>query len=235
MLDIHHIKLGDTLRELRKKRGVSQAQAAEYLTAHGCAATQKAVSKWEREDTQLSARQLLLLCELYDVRDVLSVFCGYKRADGRLNAVGRRRVEEYIRLLEGDSEFSEQPSPRAAHITRTIPLYDLPVSAGTGQLLDSDSYELIEIDETVPLSATFAVRISGDSMTPRYIDKQVIYVRPQQTLEPGEIGIFLLNGDAYCKQLSRDGGAALISLNKKYPPIEISEYDEMRIIGKVVG
>ena len=121
------------------------------------------------------------------------------------------------------------------YFTRTLPLYDLPVSAGTGQFLDSDRYELIEVDETVPLSATFAVRIEGDSMTPRYDDKQIIYVKQQQVLNHGECGIFLLNGDAYCKILSGHNNIQLISLNKKYHPITIEESDEFRVLGKVVG
>ena len=227
--------LGEKLRELRKKQELSQGEAAEFLTARGLPATQKAVSKWERGDTQPSARQLLALCELYEVRDVMEVFCGLPARRDRLNAAGRRRVAEYVRLLENDEEFSVQPARRTMSITRTIPLYDLPVSAGTGQFLDSESYELIEVDETAPLSATFAVRVSGDSMTPRYVDRQIVYVKPQQTLAHGETGIFLLNGDAYCKVFSTEEGVRLISLNRRYAPIEVSEFDELRIIGKVVS
>jgi hypothetical protein len=52
------------------------------------------------------------------------------------------------------------------------PLYTLPVSAGTGQFLDSEDYELLEATEAVPLSATFAVRLCGDSKTPRFQDGQ---------------------------------------------------------------
>ena len=227
--------LGGKLRELRKKCGISQGQAAGYLTEMGCPATQKAVSKWERGDTQPGARQLLLLCRLYDVRDVLEVFFDRPGKGGRLNSAGKRRVEEYIRLLENDSEFSLYPKEEPVRLSRTIPLYDMPVSAGTGQFLDSDSYELIEVDGTVPLSATFAVRVTGDSMTPRYVDRQILYVRPQQTLEDGETGIFLLNGDAYCKELRTGEEPALISINPKYPPIKISIFDDLRVIGKVVG
>ncbi len=48
----------------------------------------------------------------------------------------------------------------------------------------------------------------------------------------GEIGIIYLNGDVYIKKL---GEAELISLNKKYEPIQIGEYDSFRVFGKVVG
>lgn len=234
MTDITY-NLGEKLRELRKKRGISQGEAADFLTGRGLAATQKAVSKWERGDTQPGARQLIALCELYEVRDVLEVFCGLPAKRTRLNSLGRRRVAEYVRLLEGDEEFCDLPERRVAHTMRSIPLYDLPVSAGTGQFLDSAGCELMEVDETIPASAAYAVRIAGDSMTPRYVDRQIVYIKPQQTLNEGETGIFLLNGDAFCKVLSTEGGVALLSLNPKYAPIRVRESDELRILGKVVG
>lgn len=229
------MRVCDTLRALRLEKGVSQTQTAEYLTQRGCAVTQRAVSKWERGDTQPNTEQFLLLCELYGVRDVLGVFRGAPDELFGLNAEGRRRVREYIRLLSADREFALSPSGEGAGAARTIPLYDLPASAGTGQFLDSESYELLEADAAVPISATFAVRVNGDSMTPRFVDRQIVYVKQQQTLATGECGIFILNGSAYCKVLGERGGTELISINKKYPPIKVGEYDEFRVLGKVVG
>ena len=229
------MKIYDTLRTIRKDKGITQTQVAEFLTERGVEVTQRAVSKWERGDTQPNTEQFLLLCELYDIRDVLSTFKGKSSFLDTLNARGKSRVKEYLRLLEADAEFSANVSKPPNRLTRTLPLYELPVSAGTGQFLDSDSYELIEVDKSVPLSATFAVRISGDSMTPRYADGQVIYIKPQQTIDNGECGIFSLNGNAYCKVLSRNASLKLESLNSKYSPIAVGEYDEFRVIGKVVG
>ncbi len=227
--------IGSVLKKLRREMELSQGDVAGLLTNRGCPATQKAISKWERGDTVPNARQFLYLCEIYNVRDVLDVFCGIPASRERLNSLGKKRVEEYVRLLERDIQFSEAPVAGSQRIIRTIPLYDMPASAGTGQFLDSDGYELIDVDETVPLSATFAVRISGDSMSPRYVDRQIVYVKPQQTLDPGEIGIFLLNGSAYCKILGTGKNTELISINRKYNPIAVYEYDELRVIGKVVG
>lgn len=207
-----------------------------HLADIGCTVSQKAVSRWECGDTEPNIRQFLFLCEIYGVRDALVTFCGKAGLMSGLNSAGKQRVSEYIRLLEGDEDFSAVPRPRPARLLRSIPLYDMPVSAGTGQFLDSSDYELIEVDETVPISATFAVRISGDSMTPRFVDTQIIYIKQQQTLEPDDIGIFILDGDAYCKQLSMsDGKTQLISINSKYPPIEINEYSDLRVLGKVVS
>ena len=228
------MKVNETLRSIRKDTGISQTQVAEFLSERGVEVTQKAVSKWERGDTQPNTEQFLLLCELYEIRDVLSTFKGQAVFLDTLNMKGKSRVKEYIRLLESDDEFSVNIHKQTDRLTRTLPLYELPVSAGTGQFLDSDSYKLVEVDESVPLSATFAVRISGDSMIPRFADGQVIYIKLQQTIDNGDCGIFILNGDAYCKVLSGDTDIKLVSINSKYSPIAVGEYDEFRVIGKVV-
>lgn len=115
---------------------------------------------------------------------------------------------------------------------RLLRLYDIPVSAGPGNYLCDSSYEMIEVDNTVPDLADYAVRVSGDSMMPRFVDQQIIFIHEQPALNEGEIGIFCLNSDTYIKKL---GNACLISLNPKYDPIPIREHDDFRVLGKVVG
>ena len=117
-----------------------------------------------------------------------------------------------------------------------LPLYALAVSAGTGEFLDGDDYDTVEVGEDVSPRADFGVRISGDSMEPRFVHGQIVWIKRQETLLPGEIGIFLFNGSGYCKRLERSGDTvALVSLNPRYAPIRISAGDELRVLGKVVG
>jgi SOS-response transcriptional repressor LexA len=91
---------------------------------------------------------------------------------------------------------------------------------------------MIEVESTVPSSADYAVRVSGDSMTPRFVDQQIIFIHEQPALTEGDIGIFRLNSDAYLKKL---GKGCLISLNSDYAPIPIREHDDFSVFGKVVG
>ena len=230
-------KLGSKLSELRKARKMSQQEVAKLVSVGSDPISNRAVSKWETGDTLPNAEQFLALCRIYDIRDVLSTFPGMEgpKDEGlnSLNKLGRERVDEYISLLKESPEFSYKQ--KVIRIKRQMPLYDLPASAGTGVFLDSDSYTLIDVDETVPENANLAVRISGDSMTPLYTDGQIVYVRQQPDLKPGEIGIFVLNGEAYCKKLETDGGIKLISLNPNYKPIKVKYSYELRVIGKVVG
>ena len=115
---------------------------------------------------------------------------------------------------------------------RLMRLYNTPVSAGLGNYLEDGGYDMIEVESTVPRSADYAVRISGDSMMPRFVDKQIVFVHEQPVLAEGEIGIFCLNHQAYVKKL---GVGSLISLNAEYDPIKITEQDDFRVLGKVVG
>ena len=119
--------------------------------------------------------------------------------------------------------FSEQ---------RHLKLYNVPVSAGMGNFLADGGYEMIEVESTVPESADYAVRISGDSMMPRFVDKQIVFVHEQSVLDEGDIGIFYLNNEAYIKKL---GKGCLISLNTSYAPIMLKEYNMFKVLGKVVG
>lgn len=111
-----------------------------------------------------------------------------------------------------------------------IRIYDSAVSAGTGIYIDYSSYTEITTKEDIG-NANFAVRVSGDSMTPRFYDGDIVLVESTPCVEIGEIGIFIVDSQAYIKQL---GNNCLISLNSKYPPIDISKTDSVYCQGKVI-
>ena len=229
--------IGERLCALRAAAGLSQKQAAEKLRERGISVTNQAVSKWETNLTQPNAVQFLALCELYNVRDVLEEFCGKKRRTklSALNGEGRRRADEYVDLLIASGLFSESEKSGEGAV-RCLPLYKLAASAGTGQFIDSDAFDRVEVDASVPQSADFGVHLAGDSMTPRFADGQIVWVKRQEMLNDNEIGVFLYNGDAYCKRLEhREGKVFLVSLNPAYAPIAVDPRLEMRVFGKVVG
>jgi len=146
------------------------------------------------------------------------------------NNVSKPDIEAFLALCEVCGV--EDIKLTFSDAKRLLPLYNLPVSAGVGNYLDGSDYEMIEFDDSVPISANYALRVSGDSMIPQFVDGQIIFIREQPSLKDGEIGIFCLNNDAYLKKL---GGGCLISLNSRYEPITIHEYDDFRVFGKVVG
>ena len=116
---------------------------------------------------------------------------------------------------------------------RSIFLYDLPVSAGTGVYLDEATAEKINIpDNDKTVIADYALRISGNSMQPKYFDGDILLVKKCDFPEIGELGIFILDGSGYFKKY---GGDRLISLNPEYSDIMLSDYSDVVCCGRVVG
>lgn len=115
----------------------------------------------------------------------------------------------------------------------SMPIYDLGASAGTGVLLDSNYYEVAAMPDTpMTRKANFAIWVNGHSMEPKFNDGDLVLVRTQPTVDVGEIGIFIVNGNGFIKKQGED---RLISLNPDYDDVEISEWDEVYCKGKVLG
>ena len=136
-------------------------------------------------------------------------------------------------------EYREHNGGIAVLYPETVsrPVFDLPAAAGTGQFLDSYGYTDMSFPaDVVPPDSNFGVRIAGDSMEPEFSDGEIVFVKQQPTLNNGDIGIFVLNTDGYLKKFClNENGYTLVSFNPKYEPIEITENDNIRIVGKVLG
>lgn len=226
-------KIGAVLCARRRELGLSQGELAEALSLRGLPVTNQAVSKWEKGATLPNARQLLALCQVLEIEDIRGEFSG--GAEGLfagLDGMGRRLALDYVQLLRDSGRYA--PARESAPL-RTLPLYSLAVSAGTGQLLDGEDYEMVEVGAEVPEGAHFGVRVAGDSMEPRFHDGQTVWVRQQRSLMTGEIGIFLYDGSAYLKKLvAVQDRMALRSLNPAYPDILVSPELPLRVLGKVL-
>ena len=123
--------------------------------------------------------------------------------------------------------------PKARTGKRQISLYDLPVSAGVGAYLDETRAESITIpDSEKTAEADYALRISGNSMEPKYHNGDILLVQGADSVEDGELGIFLLDGSGFFKIF---GGDRLFSLNPDYGPILLKDFADVRCKGRVVG
>lgn len=125
----------------------------------------------------------------------------------------------------------DEEEPEEEYIYLDFPT--LPASAGTGVYLHSDDTEPLKVPSTPETrKANYALRVAGDSMQPRFYDGDVVLVRTQPSVEPGEIGIFIYNGEGYIKQF---GGNRLISINPDYEDIYITDTDNFYCKGRVIG
>ena len=226
--------IGQLLCQRRRELGINQTELAEAMSLRGFPVTNQAVSKWEKGATLPNARQFLALCEILEIEDIRGEFSsGREGIFAGLDGAGRHKALDYVQLLRDSGRYANRREEPA--YIRSLPLYSLAVSAGTGQFLDGEDYEMVEVGAEVPDGANFGVRVAGDSMEPVFHDGQTVWVRQQRSLMTGEIGIFLYDGNAYLKQLvALEHSMALHSLNPAYSDIVVSPELPLRVLGKVV-
>ena len=228
--------IGKTLADLRRAKKLMQKDVAARLTGYGIDISAKTIYNWEKGLAQPNTAQFLALCDILGVDDVLWTFAGiHKGPYAGLNQAGRQKAREFIDLLFYIDMYRDDPE-EVYETPRLLRLYDIPVSAGTGNFLDESGYEMITAPGYVSDAADFALRVSGDSMEPLFMDGQVIWVKEQASLNNGDIGIFIYSGEAYCKALIFEGSKAYLrSLNPAYEDVEIKEDFGFRTVGKIVS
>ncbi len=141
-----------------------------------------------------------------------------------VNFVIDKELERQQQVIKGES---------AKYDTQQIAYFDGPVSAGLGSLaLDNPPSKMLDIPTYIKeyFKANYAVDMRGDSMEPTFLDGSVLLVQITDQIQPGQIGIFYVDGEFFCKELGHD---ELISHNKKYPPIKLTE--DSKCMGRVVG
>lgn len=130
-----------------------------------------------------------------------------------LSTVGKESVRAVVDALCTYRDDLESGQPERE--PRVIPLYRTPAAAGYAAPVFGEDFDYITVEDDVPAAAEFAVRIQGDSMTPFIADGSVVYVN-RDPLQAGDVGIFCVDGDMFCKQYYKDpaGTVYLFSLNR---------------------
>ena len=233
----------DMLKKGRSKSGYTQAQVAEMLGIKG-----NTLSGYETGASEPDIHTYLQLCKIYDLDYVSILEKAYdlkptdeitlsideqdhikkyrsldsldkKAVDGLLDTLSNRRSKQ-------SKEFIQLEPPLL------YPYYGHIASAGTGQFVFDDiPPEMIEVENNhINMQADFAVGVNGDSMEPTYSDGDVLLIKKQHSLNKGDIGIFMIDGEAFVKEYAGD---VLKSHNKAYPDILVSE--NTVCLGKVIG
>ena len=156
-----------------------------------------------------------------------------RRPAGIIVTSGRRTTGKSSAFTESVKERNDSMYKQNGFGKRAVILYELPVSAGTGVFLDGiGTNEIMIPDNAKTGDADYALRISGNSMEPKYHNGDILLVEETDTVEVGEAGIFILDGAGYFKIF---GGDRLISLNPEYSDIPLRDFAEVACCGKVVG
>lgn len=154
-------------------------------------------------------------------------------------AVQAKKAEETAPSAADERPNSQKPLPFPNEPEQDeeekfyVDICSLPTSAGTGVYLDDSSTEPLQIVHTdIAERANYAVRVSGDSMTPMYRSGDIVLVETCPSVEVGEIGIFVVDGEGFIKKY---GGDRLISLNPKYKDMLLKRYESVYCRGRVLG
>lgn len=231
--------IGEKIRELRETKGLTQKQLGQKLGE----AKGTIVSNWEIGASRPDCERIIQLCSIFNIS--ADELLGIKSDTHRFTSEEWTRATK-IRLLDEhgknvvdyliDEEFErvktngrKKNRPRLVYIDS----YSFPVSAGVGSFVDTEAPEKIlvpECDESE--EADYVLTVKGDSMEPEFSNGDKVYVVQQPAVDIGEIGIFIINDEAFIKKL---GKGQLISLNEKYKPIPFRRDDSIYCCGKVIG
>ena len=150
-----------------------------------------------------------------------------------------KALSHYSKHEDDSGKIITMPKPKRSGPMVELSVYDQPSAAGLGNYLDEPESHIEQYPPSVlPDGIDFGIVISGDSMEPKIHNGGTVFVKAQLSIEPGKIGIFVLNGQAYCKKLMVDREnqqVRLVSLNPKYDDIIVGEFDELRTVGRVLG
>ena len=159
----------------------------------------------------------------------------YFQKNMELDEEGRDAVDRVLKR-EHDRTLREQAMATYSldlPKTRTIKLYNIAASAGTGSYLSSSDYTNISIYSTPATDeADFAIKVYGDSMIPKFSSGDILLIKSAESVDEGEFGIFSVDGESFVKKFGVD---RLISLNPAYNDIKLSEFNQIVCFGKVLG
>lgn len=149
-----------------------------------------------------------------------------------------QKLSDYFNVPK--SYFLEESPTRHAKGTRIPVLGRVAAGIPIEAITDIDDWE--EIPESMAKNGEyFALRIKGESMSPKLQPGDVVIVKKQNDVDTGDTAIVLVNGnDATVKQIKKtETGIMLVGLNVEvYQPHFYSnkEIEELpvKIIGKVV-
>ena len=227
--------IGLRLKQARLAKNLKQEELAELIGAK----SPSAVSTWEVGKAKPDCVTLLRICEVLHISpnqllgfnvnvdtptlNEWAILHKYRDID----EIGKDAVSAVL-----DAEYRRVVKPKKARLLK-LDFYNYPASAGTGNFLETETPDEIVVKECSEAEvADYVIPISGDSMEPTYHDGDNVFVEKCDTVEEGEVGIFIVNGDAYIKEL---GNKCLISHNSAYKPIKLGSSDSVYCCGRVLG
>ena len=229
--------LAHKLRDARQAQGLTQKDVAAKIQR-----PQQTIASWEVGRSQPDADTLYSLLLLYKMSpneffeyDISSISVSSEeheliRLYRDLDYAGKNFILSILRYEVSRGNFGNSANTIRFPEKTQFKVSEQPASAGTGAYLGPDGFYEISVDPDQIAGADFGVPVRGDSMEPQFHDGDIILISMSQPVEVGDIALVTMDGCGYVKKIGQN---ELLSLNKKYTPIPITE--DVRINGKVIG
>jgi len=229
--------LGQSIKKIRTQKKLTQRQLGE-LTGFG----QNTISNHENGNRSLDEVDINIYAQALGVSPK-ELFEAYKDNDNDINVIynqlhnkRQRKVYDYatVQLNEQNNVVKIND-----HIQEETEWYDVKfygsVSAGTGLYLDDEQVETIRFEsDMVPDGTDFCLKVNGDSMESMFHNGDYVFIKRETEFRNGTIGAVIVNGEAYLKKIYiTDNSIKLVSLNKKYQDITVTDTDNFKYVGTV--
>ncbi len=209
------------LREERDKRKISQGQLS-----YKSGISVSIISKIEQGLRNPTVNTVLSMGKALGIDTMLLL--------EKMNVVTKNEIDLHVQekvaeKLKENLEYIQEQNED----TKIIPIYNS-ASAGVGRIAESIPDDYLSLPMKC-IENTVGIKINGDSMYPTITDGAIVILKKDTEVSDGEIGVFLLNDEAYVKRITRkDNFIFLYSDNMLYKPIIVSEKDNFVICGKVI-
>lgn len=228
----------ERLKEARINAGLTQEQLAEKLGMGK--STIAGYEKGNREPSMYTIKNIMDILNIDanflwqdEMNDSLElIVSSYEwniiKKYRELDVHGKDLIDTI--LLKEHNRCIKEPTIKYETVLK--PCYESSLSAGTGSFV-FDDVPSKQIEVPIDFKdIDFVISVRGDSMEPSFFDGERVMIKKQHEINSGEVGAFMVNGEAFIKELSDN---CLVSHNKKYAPIQFNESMRIVCIGKVIG
>lgn len=126
----------------------------------------------------------------------------------------------------------ELPQRHRSVVTLHRPFTQVAAAEGAGAFLLDSNYDEVTVElNRFTQKADIILKVVGRSMEPEIHDGDHILVRKQPSVEEGEIGVFIIDGNGFLKQAGPD---RLISLNPDIEDVIINNQQTAECYGKYI-
>lgn len=234
---------GQRLVIAREGRDLSQKELADHLGI-----TPTRLNYWEKDKREPAIEMIKAIAQALDVDTNYLIGYDSKNKKAPLYSSEAEKLARDYDSLDGHGKravraVADVEIDRCAELAQIAPAREpdetvyyitswfyRPMSAGTGEQAGDDLPENLRLIKEPPRGTSYVAPIAGDSMEPTYHSGDKLFIRACEEIEPGQIGVFYMDGQQWVKEL---GDGMLLSHNPAYPPRPMTE--DVRCQGLVLG